>query len=103
MKNIVVEMPLVSRCDVSRCSYNVNNNCHAKAITVGDSTNPACDTFIDASKHTKETKRLAGVGACKVSGCEYNEDFECVAENIAVTSSKQDTKCRTFAARNIQF
>ena|SRR3990167_2812242 len=99
MKKVTIEMPLVSRCDVSRCGYNVNSSCHAKAITVGDYTNPGCDTFLDGSEHSKETKRIAGVGACKVVNCKYNEDFECTAENIIVGFAKKKINCLTYATR----
>lgn len=97
MKKTTIEMPPVSQCDVSRCGYNVNNNCHAKAITIGDNSNPGCDTFFEASKHNKEIKRIAGVGACKVNTCKFNNDFECTAENIIVGLSKQKINCLTFS------
>lgn len=99
MEKVIAEMPIVSRCDVSRCGYNVNHGCHAKAITVGDLANPGCDTFFNASKHNKETKRIAGVGACKVSSCKHNEDFECTAENIVVGFANQKINCLTYATR----
>ncbi|MDD4976943.1 MAG: DUF1540 domain-containing protein [Bacteriovorax sp.] len=97
MEKITIEMPLVSQCDVSSCGYNVNDTCHAKAITVGDHFNPGCDTFFEGSKHNKETKRIAGVGACKVGTCKYNNDFECTAENIIVGFSKHEINCLTYA------
>ena len=96
MKKITLEMPLVSRCDVSKCGYNIDDHCHAKAITVGDNANPGCDTFFNASKHNKETKRIAGVRACKVSNCKHNNDFECTAETIIVGFVKQKINCLTF-------
>lgn len=99
MKKITIEMPPVSQCEISRCGYNVNNHCHAKAITIGDNANPGCDTFFETKKHTKETKRVAGVGACKVNECKHNNDFECTANNIAVGLAKQKINCLTYTAQ----
>jgi hypothetical protein len=99
MPVINIEMPLVKKCDVQNCGYNTIGNCHAKAITIGDHSNPGCDTFLNDPKHTAETKRIAGVGACKVGSCQFNKDFECMAEEIAVGFSSEQIKCLTFAAR----
>ncbi len=99
MKKMIIEMPLVKKCDVGNCGFNVKNKCHAKAITIGDSENPECDTFLNTSTHTTGTKQEAGVGACKVSTCIYNTDFECTAENITVGSSNKSIKCMTFKPR----
>lgn len=98
MEKITIDMPIVSRCDVNRCGYNVNNNCHAKAITVGDLLNPGCDTYFEAQKHSKETKRIAGVGACKIAACKHNNDFECMAPKIIVSFSNQKVNCMTYSA-----
>lgn len=96
MEKVTIEMPKVSQCSVSECGFNVDSNCHAKAITVGDFQNPGCDTFMSSDKHTQETVRIAGVGACKVSSCKYNEDFECAAENIVVGFKQEKVNCLTF-------
>jgi hypothetical protein len=96
MEKISIEMPLVKKCDVQNCGFNQGNNCHAKAITVGDGTNPGCDTFMDSQRHTIERTRIAGVGACKVSGCQYNSDFECVADNITVGFVEGKVNCQTY-------
>jgi hypothetical protein len=93
------EMSAVRTCSATRCAYNVNQNCHAKAVTIGDLNNPGCDTFFDASGHTKDTRRIAGVGACKVAGCKFNDDFECTADTITVGLSGPKVNCLTFAAR----
>jgi Domain of Unknown Function (DUF1540) len=97
MKKISVEMPLITKCMASDCAYNVNSNCHARAITVGDSTRPHCDTFLSGSSHIKQVKRIAGIGACKTASCKFNEDLECVAENIQVGMIKSKANCITFA------
>lgn len=93
-------MPTVSQCTVEQCAYNLDNICHAKAITIGDSANPNCDTFFMAHQHSKETKRIAGVGACKVGVCEFNNDFECTLENIIVGFSGQKINCLNFIKKS---
>jgi hypothetical protein len=94
-----LEMPKVKRCDVQSCGYNLNLNCHAKAITVGDSSHPGCDTFLGTQKHIKESSRIAGVGACKVSECKFNDDFECIADEISVGINEGSAHCLTFLKR----
>lgn len=94
------DMPEVKKCDVSNCGYNLNSSCHAKAITIGDYSNPGCDTFLDINGHIKHTMRIAGVGACKVSECKYNSDYECSAKNIAVGYREGNVNCLTFSKRS---
>ncbi len=100
MSKVEAEMPVVSSCVVKRCAYNVENACHAKAITVGDYVNPNCHTFIEAKiLHNRETKRIAGVGACKTINCKFNQDFECAAENIEVGFFNGQIGCLTYEAK----
>jgi hypothetical protein len=99
MKTISVEMPLVKKCDVSNCGYNQNDTCHAKAITIGDHSNPGCDTFLDSQTHIHEKKRIAGVGACKVSSCFHNVDFNCSAHMIDVGYAEDKINCLTFLSK----
>jgi len=99
MQKVSIEMPLVRKCDVQKCGYNVNSSCHAKAITIGDQINPECDTFLDSSKRAMETGQVAGVGACKVSGCKYNKDFECTADTITVSYKEDRIKCMTYSLK----
>ena len=94
---ITIDMPVVSNCEVTECAYNVENRCHARAITVGDGIHPGCDTFLDASQHTRNKQQMAGVGACKVASCIHNDDFECVAEQIDVGRSGGSINCLTYA------
>lgn len=94
---ITVEMPMVSGCSVTDCTYNQGSACHARAITIGDGVHPGCDTFFEAGSHTREMNRIAGVGACKVAGCTHNDDFECVADSIDVARSDQGIACMTFS------
>jgi hypothetical protein len=99
MKQISVEMPLVGHCSVSECAYNTDSCCHARAITVGHSVHPGCDTYLESPSHTKAKQRTAGVGACKVSNCRYNEDYECMTDEIKVGRASPDISCLTFSPR----
>jgi len=94
---MTIDMPMVSDCMVAECAYNMENNCHARAITIGDGTTPGCDTFMSSTMHTKAKDRRAGVGACKVMACTNNEDYECMASSISVGMLGQDVDCLTFS------
>lgn len=93
---LTVLVPEVSSCAATSCGYNVSGGCHAKAITVGDSEHPRCDTFMPQPTHTSSAD-AAGVGACKVSACRYNRDLECEAESIRVSVHQGHADCATFA------
>lgn len=97
MDTVTLEMPLVTECLASLCAYNKNQKCHARAITIGDTLHPGCDTFLKGSAHTKQTSQIAGIGACKMGNCKYNEDFECVAGSVRIGVEKRGANCRTFA------
>lgn len=99
MKHMTIDMPIVSECTARECAYNVNLNCHARAITIGNSLHAGCDTFFPASRHTEAAARTAGVGACKSSQCRFNEDLECMADSIHVAPKGDAVDCVTFAPR----
>lgn len=90
------EMPSVGSCAAVKCAYNVNQSCHARAVTIGHVNTPGCDTFLEGDRHCKETHRIAGVGACKVDQCKLNDDYECLAETIQVGFHEKSIKCLTF-------
>jgi len=97
---MTIDMPYVADCMIADCAYNLKSKCHARAITIGDGVMPGCDTaFLGASKHTHNTKLIAGVGACKILGCNFNNDLECAAENITVDMKKGEISCMTFVSR----
>ena len=96
MKKVCFEMPVVTECMVSECVYNANSGCHARAITIGDSIHPDCDTFLAGARHAKSVNQIAGIGACKTAGCKFNNDLECIAENIQVGMSNNKANCMTF-------
>lgn len=100
MKEICIEMSQVSECSVTECIYNTKKSCHAKAITIGDSVNPGCDTYLAGSKHVQKSAQLqAGIGACKTSTCKFNDDFECNADSIRVGMVSSGVNCMTFTMR----
>ncbi len=94
-----MEMPKVIKCDVNDCAYNMDNKCHAMAITIGDSREPKCDTFCQSMAKGGDINSIAGVGACKVSSCTYNTDLECQAMEICVGYKGQDADCLTFHSK----
>lgn len=99
MKRMTIEMPVVSECMAGECAYNVGNNCHARAITVGNSMHPGCDTFLLGSHHTSNHEQIAGIGACKTTGCSFNEEFECMADNVQVGLLGSEANCTTYSPR----
>lgn len=99
MSVINIDMPIVKKCYVQDCGYNSSSSCHAKAITIGDFTNPGCDTYLSVDEHSKETRRIAGVGACKVSSCKHNRDYECGAIEISVGYAAEKINCLTFDSK----
>lgn len=99
MEQVVVEMSIISNCSILGCSYNIDSGCHAKAITIGDDTNPSCDTFLHTDAHCKDTDRTAGVGACKITGCNFNDDLECTASRVSIGFKNNDINCLTYKAK----
>jgi len=87
-------MPPVSRCDVDKCFYNRDQQCHAPAINVGGE-HPNCDTFIPQGKHIARQEGSA-VGACHVDECKYNADLTCHAAGIVVGYHAEHADCDTF-------
>lgn len=93
-----LEMPEVTSCDVTACAFNDKKKCHAKAITVGDKTNPGCDTFFATKGHTTY-KHGAGVGACKVESCQHNKDYFCMRESVSVRQVGSNIVCTEYAVK----
>ena len=96
---ISIEVPGVLACEATLCAYNLEQSCHARAITIGNGVHPACDTFFPSGQHTQGDGQPAGVGACKVSGCSHNESLECTAEGIRVVPHEGHADCQTYAPR----
>ena len=94
-----MEMSKVTKCQVNDCAYNMNNICHAMAITIGDTMHPRCDTFCPSMTKGGDYSCTAGVGACKVSACLYNTALECQAPEISVGYMQDEPDCLTFESR----
>lgn len=94
-----MQMSKVRNCDVSECAYNMNQMCHAMAITIGDTIHPRCDTFCNCSSKGGEVSTVAGVGACKVDSCMHNTSLECQASEISVGHKGSEIDCLTFKSR----
>lgn len=92
------EMTEVSRCEVTHCAYNMDKNCHALGITVGDINDHKCDTMCRASQHARRSG-LAGIGACKVANCIHNVDLECQADEVSVGVRLGQAECLTYAEK----
>lgn len=92
---IMIDMPTIDTCEATACAYNTDRKCHARAITIGGMTHPACDTFIPSDQHVDRVE-AAGVGACKVAACRHNRNFECDAPAIVVAPHKQHADCITY-------
>jgi hypothetical protein len=94
---ITLEMSDVRTCEAESCAYNLEQRCHARAITVGDGIHPACDTFFASNVHPRDISHTAGVGACKVVTCRFNDDLVCAADMIHVAYHGSHADCVTFA------
>jgi hypothetical protein len=93
---MTLEMPCIQDCSVSACTYNHDQSCHARAVTIGDGAHPGCDTFFSNGSHCK-SKSMAGVGACKISTCMHNADFECQAGEVSIGMGGGGACCTTFS------
>jgi hypothetical protein len=93
--------PVIRTCTVTKCAYNLENQCHTPAITVGEGRQPVCDTFLcDVCVKTVDKggsrDTNAHVGACKIEQCEHNEALECAAGSIKVDIQQDRPSCDTF-------
>lgn len=96
-----VEMPHVSECTVSNCSYN-HDGCHAYAINVaGQNGSADCQTFIPLSMRGGLDTVTSMVGACQRADCTHNENLECTASEIHVGpgSGEHAARCLTYSSR----
>ncbi len=91
-----MEMSKVKQCEITECAYNMDNCCHAMAITIGNSGTPKCDTFCQSTIQGGEASCCAGVGACKTSACTFNSHLECSSPDVMVGYNGQEADCLTF-------
>jgi hypothetical protein len=92
-------MPPISRCEAQECSYNKSRECHAMAITVGNSGHARCDTYYNAGHKGGVADTTGSVGACKAESCRYNADLECNAQSIKVDNHDGHPDCVSFSPR----
>ncbi|AMY18167.1 DUF1540 domain-containing protein [Rhodococcus kroppenstedtii] len=94
-----LEMPEVTDCSVSSCSYN-HDGCHAFAISVGGSNGTAdCATFIPLSTKGGLDVVSPQVGACQRADCAHNKDLECTAAAVRIGAgeSSDTANCLTYS------
>ncbi len=89
-----MDMSLVSKCNVSDCAYNAENNCCTPGINVG--AHAQCNTFIHGSRKGGSRQAKSGIGACLASECQWNTELECQASNVDVTVHNGHADCHTF-------
>lgn len=93
----VAELPQISACSVSTCSYNDSDACHAGAITIGGD-HAHCGTFVEISFRSG-IERTGLVGACHRTECTFNADLTCGAASITVGAADDVADCLTYAPR----
>lgn len=99
----LMELPVVSECTVTGCSYNHNDGCHAGAITVGASGSDAvCTTFIPLGVKGGLEKVAAHVGACQRTDCMHNAALECRAGAVQVGDGRDVADCLTYRPRGAE-
>ncbi len=90
-------MSKITKCEMASCDYNIDNTCHATAITIGDGERPACSTFCRfMTKNKREDLGAAGVGACRVSSCIYNSYMRCQAADISIGCTQNRPQCAMY-------
>lgn len=96
---MAMKIPLVLDCKVKGCSYNKDLMCHTMAITIGQGSDPMCDTYthMPIAGGMEEVKPF--VGACKMSDCAHNENLECAAKGVHVAMKHNQPDCLTFTRR----
>jgi hypothetical protein len=92
-----MKMPMILDCNMNECAYNINEACHAMAITVGGAA-PTCDTFVRKSHKGGVLDTTGSVGACKEDKCKFNDSLECTASGIHVSIHADHAECDTFSS-----
>jgi len=95
----MMSMSKISMCEMTTCSYNMDQKCHTMAITVGNGACAACDTFTSMPMKGGAADMVGGVGACRRDACRHNSNLECVAGMVAIGMHSGHADCKTFAAR----
>ncbi|WP_420115209.1 DUF1540 domain-containing protein [Pseudactinotalea sp.] len=96
----LAELPQVSECTVSGCSYNDHSSCHAGAVTIaGVGGDAQCATFIPLNVKGGLDTVLASVGACQRANCVHNENLTCTATAVRIGAGSDLADCLTFQPR----
>lgn len=86
----------IKSCATTACAYN-HGGCTAFAITVGgDSTDPACSTFVSLDARGGLPVAEGHVGACQRLECIHNTDLMCTAD--AITIGADTATCQSYKA-----
>jgi hypothetical protein len=94
------QMPAVSECTVTGCSYNDHAACTAFAITVGGTgVDASCATFIPLGSKGGLGKVTSQVGACQRADCSFNQSLECTAPSVRVGAGNDTADCLTYTQR----
>lgn len=95
-----MDIPRIQKCEASECAYNKEMECHAVAITVGNSSSALCDTFLNRSRKGGVAGLTGGVGACKMDSCRHNSELECTIDpGINVAFKANQARCSSFSRR----
>jgi|SRR5690606_5883516 len=95
----LAELPAVTECSVTGCSYNDHSSCHAAAVTIGGEGDAQCETFIPLSVKGGLDKVVSHVGACQRHDCVHNVDLECAAPAVRVGPGQDTADCLTYQSR----
>lgn len=96
----ILEMPAVTECSVSGCSYNDHSNCRAAAVTIsGAGADASCVTFIPLGVRGGLDKVVTKVGACTRANCMFNDNLECTASEVRIGAGNDTADCLTYTAR----
>lgn len=97
----LAELPQVSECTVSGCSYNDHSACHAGAVTIGGAagSDAQCATFIPLNVKGGLDTVLASVGACQRADCVHNENLTCGATAVRIGAGHDLADCLTYSPR----
>ena len=94
-----MKMPEIDGCEMRECAYNESSQCHAIAITIGDSGDARCDTYFGFESKGGDPDQTGHVGACKMSDCVHNERLECTAGGIHVAGKGDQADCTTYRSK----
>ncbi|MHC4075271.1 MAG: DUF1540 domain-containing protein [Planctomycetota bacterium] len=88
----------VVECRIRDCAYNLDNLCHARAVTIGDISGAKCGTYCSFMLAVQriDTGSTAMVGACKMGGCAYNAELNCHAEEIVIDYRQDQPECLIY-------